>query len=60
MIVLHGKSKTLDDFKAKLKEKGADFPNSFVEDLDRLILALHPKYKKKVKNQRKVQKEGKR
>ena len=49
MIVLHGKSKTLDDFKAKLKENGADFPDSFVENLDRLILALHPKYKKKAK-----------
>lgn len=49
MIVLHVKSKTLDDFKAKLKENGADFPNSFVENLDRLILALHPKYKKKAK-----------
>ncbi len=49
VIVLHGRSKTLDDFKAKLKENGADFPNSFVENLDRLILALHPKYKKKTK-----------
>jgi ATP-dependent RNA helicase DHX8/PRP22 len=49
VIVLHGKSKTLDDFKAKLKENGADFPDSFVENLDRLILALHPKYKKKAK-----------
>ena len=47
--MLHGKSKTLDDFKAKLKENGADFPDSFVENLDRLILALHPKYKKKAK-----------
>ena len=49
VIVLHGKSKRLDDFKAKLKENGADFPDSFVENLDRLILALHPKYKKKSK-----------
>lgn len=49
VIVLHGKSKRLDDFKAKLKENGADFPDSFVENLDRLILALHPKYKKKTK-----------
>jgi len=58
VIVLHGKSKTLDDFKAKLKENGADFPDSFVENLDRLILALHPKYKKKAKANTKAKKMG--
>src|SRR6266702_703910 len=47
VIDLHDKSKTLADFKAKLKEVGADFPESFVENIDRLILTLHPKHKKK-------------
>jgi ATP-dependent RNA helicase DHX8/PRP22 len=47
VIELHGQSKTLADFKAKLKEVGADFPESFVENIDRLVLTLHPKHKKK-------------
>ncbi|KAH8992446.1 P-loop containing nucleoside triphosphate hydrolase protein [Lactarius akahatsu] len=48
VIDLHDKSKTLADFKAKLKEVGADFPESFIENIDRLILTLHPKHKKKI------------
>ncbi|KIM47490.1 hypothetical protein M413DRAFT_439152 [Hebeloma cylindrosporum] len=48
VINLHDQSnKSLADFKAKLKECNADFPDSFVESVDRLILNLHPKYKKK-------------
>ncbi|KZO96346.1 hypothetical protein CALVIDRAFT_113679 [Calocera viscosa TUFC12733] len=47
VISLHDQSKTQVDFKSKLKEVGADFPESFVENLDRLILSLHPKHKKK-------------
>jgi ATP-dependent RNA helicase DHX8/PRP22 len=47
VIDLHDKSKTLADFKGKLKEAGADFPESFVENIDRLVLTLHPKHKKK-------------
>jgi ATP-dependent RNA helicase DHX8/PRP22 len=47
VIDIHDKSKTLADFKAKLKEVGADFPESFVENIDRLVLTLHPKHKKK-------------
>jgi ATP-dependent RNA helicase DHX8/PRP22 len=49
VIALHGQCKTLPDFKAKLKEVGAEFPDSFVENMDRLILSMHPKYKKKAK-----------
>jgi ATP-dependent RNA helicase DHX8/PRP22 len=49
VIVLHGKSKNLEEFKGKLKENGAEFPDSFVENVDRLILSMHPKYKKKAK-----------
>jgi ATP-dependent RNA helicase DHX8/PRP22 len=47
VIELHDQSKTLPDFKAKLKDVGADFPESFVENIDRLVLTLHPKHKKK-------------
>ena len=48
VIDLHDKAKTLADFKAQLKDVGADFPESFIENIDRLILTLHPKHKKKV------------
>ncbi|KAK7058518.1 DEAH-box ATP-dependent RNA helicase prp22 [Paramarasmius palmivorus] len=48
VISLHEQSnKSLPEFKSKLKEVGADFPDSFVENVDRLILSLHPKHKKK-------------
>jgi ATP-dependent RNA helicase DHX8/PRP22 len=48
VISLHDQSnKSLPAFKAKLKEVGADFPDSFVENVDRLILSMHPKHKKK-------------
>lgn len=47
VIDLHDKSKTLPEFKKKLKDVGADFPESFIENVDRLILTLHPKHKKK-------------
>ncbi|KAA1467822.1 P-loop containing nucleoside triphosphate hydrolase protein [Dentipellis sp. KUC8613] len=47
VIDLHDQSKTLPEFKQKLKDVGADFPESFVENMDRLILTLHPKHKKK-------------
>ena len=47
VISLHDQSKTLPEFKGKLQEVGANFPDSFVENVDRLILTLHPKHKKK-------------
>lgn len=50
VINLHGQSKRLVDFKTKLKEVGAEFPESVVENMDRLILSMHPKYKRKAKN----------
>ena len=33
-------------FKKKVKEIGLEFPDSFIENVDRLILSMHPKYKK--------------
>ncbi|TFY64183.1 hypothetical protein EVJ58_g2775 [Rhodofomes roseus] len=46
VIDLHEQSKTLSVFKQKLKDAGANFPDSFVENVDRLILRLHPKLEK--------------
>ncbi|GHJ84357.1 hypothetical protein NliqN6_0759 [Naganishia liquefaciens] len=46
VISLHRKSKKYDVFADKLKELG-DFPDTFITNLDRLILSMHPKYKKK-------------
>ncbi|KAG6919029.1 hypothetical protein DXG01_009739 [Tephrocybe rancida] len=48
IIALHDQSnKSLSAFKAKLNEMDAGFPASFVENIDRLILSMHPKHKKK-------------
>lgn len=47
ILSLHDESKTLPEFKQKLKDVGAGFPDAFVENIDRLILSLHPKHKKK-------------
>lgn len=46
MIALHDQSKSFADFKLKLNENGAPFPESVIENMDRLILSLHPKHKK--------------
>lgn len=49
VINLHENSnKNLDTFKATLTEY-APFPDSFIQNVDRLILSMHPKYKKKKK-----------
>ena len=47
VIALHDESKTVAEFKQKLKDVGASFPDSFVENMDRLILNMHPKHKKR-------------
>jgi ATP-dependent RNA helicase DHX8/PRP22 len=47
VISLHDQSKTLPEFKSKLKDVGADFPESFIDNMDRLIINIHPKHKKK-------------
>lgn len=44
---LHESSKTFDTFQSKLGNIGADFPPWFVKNLDRLIVTMHPKYKRK-------------
>ena len=48
LINLHdGSNESLVSFKAKVKEIGLEFPDSFIENVDRLILNMHPKYKKR-------------
>ncbi|KAG7452227.1 P-loop containing nucleoside triphosphate hydrolase protein [Guyanagaster necrorhizus] len=50
VISLHEQSnKSLPAFKQKLKEVEAKFPDSFVENVDRLILSMHPMHKQKYK-----------
>ena len=47
LINIHdGSNKSLVTFKEKVKEIGLEFPDSFIESVDRLILSMHPKYKK--------------
>ncbi|KAL6249342.1 DEAH-box ATP-dependent RNA helicase prp22 [Rhinocladiella similis] len=41
----------LPEFKAALAAMGAEFPNSLVESVDRLILTMHPKHKVQKKPQ---------
>ncbi|KAJ3317198.1 DEAH-box ATP-dependent RNA helicase prp22 [Blyttiomyces sp. JEL0837] len=43
IISLHTKSKDFEAFKTKLAKTGAEFPDSFVTNLDRLILTMRPK-----------------
>ncbi|KAL0255471.1 hypothetical protein I308_100275 [Cryptococcus tetragattii IND107] len=47
VIALHEQSKTTEAFQKKLNEIGADFPEWFIKNLDRLIVTMHPKYKRK-------------
>lgn len=41
----HSKCNSLPEFKTKMETMGADFPQSLLESVDRLILTMHPKYK---------------
>ena len=45
VIAQHG-GKDIDSFKKSLQEMDADFPNSLIESIDRLVLKMHPKFKK--------------
>jgi ATP-dependent RNA helicase DHX8/PRP22 len=47
IIDQHSKCSSLKEFKTTLDSFGAEFPPSLVESLDRLILTMHPKNKKK-------------
>ncbi|KAI9886249.1 MAG: hypothetical protein M1823_001920 [Watsoniomyces obsoletus] len=45
VIDQHSKCTSLADFKRRLEEMGAEFSQSLVESIDRLVLTMHPKYK---------------
>ena len=45
VIAQHSQCRSLLEFKSKLESIGADFPQSLVDSIDRLILTLHPKNK---------------
>ena len=45
VIDQHSSCSSLEEFRQRLDEVGAEFPQSLVESIDRLILTMHPKYK---------------
>jgi ATP-dependent RNA helicase DHX8/PRP22 len=47
VIAQHAECSSLDEFQKKLEEMGADFPQSLIESVDRLVLTMHPKCKGK-------------
>ena len=47
VIAQHFKCSTSAEFKSQMEAMGAEFPQSLVESIDRLILTMHPKHKKK-------------
>ena len=47
VIDQHSKCKSLTEFKTQMEAMGAEFPQSLVESVDRLILTMHPKFKSK-------------
>ena len=46
VIAQHSKCASLPEFKSQMEAMGAEFPQSLVDSVDRLILTMHPKYKK--------------
>jgi len=64
LIALHEESNgSLPAYKAKLQEMEARFSDSFVENINRLILSMHPKYKtrkRRSKSERKTREGNKR
>ncbi|WFC99739.1 RNA helicase [Malassezia yamatoensis] len=59
VISLHDEAGSLKVFQTKLEEAGAEFSPSFVENLDRLILTLHPKHKQAKKSKPDVEQRAK-
>lgn len=49
IIDMHEKSNSLNEFKDKLNSLDAGFSDSFIENLDRLILRMHPTHPRKEK-----------
>lgn len=51
VIDQHLKCQNFSEFKGFLESMGADFPQSLMESVDRLVLTMHPKYKSATKNE---------
>ncbi len=47
VIDQHSKCSSLPEFKSNLEAMGAEFPQSLIDSVDRLILTMHPKHKGK-------------
>jgi len=47
VIAQHSECSSLDEFQKKLEAMGAEFPQSLIESVDRLVLTMHPKHKGK-------------
>ncbi|PBP16091.1 ATP-dependent RNA helicase DHX8 [Diplocarpon rosae] len=45
VIAQHAQCKSLDEFQTKLEAMGAEFPQSLIVSVDRLVRTMHPKYK---------------
>ncbi|KAL3452161.1 putative RNA helicase-like splicing factor [Aspergillus insuetus] len=56
VVDMHLKCASFSEFKTQLEENGAEFPNSLLESVDRLVLTMHPKYKSR--NQKQQESEG--
>ena len=48
----------MDVFQKRLADIGADFPGSFINNLDRLIVTMHPKYKRRIAKAKAASGEG--
>lgn len=47
VIAQHAQCKTTQEFQKKLEDMGAEFPQSLIESIDRLVKTIHPKYQQK-------------
>jgi ATP-dependent RNA helicase DHX8/PRP22 len=45
VIAQHIQCKSLEEFQKKLEAMGADFPQSLIDSVNRLVLTMHPKFK---------------
>jgi ATP-dependent RNA helicase DHX8/PRP22 len=45
VIAQHSQCSSLDEFKRRMETLEADFPQSLIESVDRLVLTMHPKFK---------------
>ncbi|KAG4444229.1 hypothetical protein IFR05_000326 [Cadophora sp. M221] len=45
IIAQHSQCKSLKEFQSKLDAMGAEFPQSLIESVDRLVRTMHPKFK---------------